>query len=305
MIIKVIIVTYNPASWLEKCLNSLFESKIKLDIIVIDNGSTDGSRDTIRYNYPTVRLILNAENEGFGKANNQGLSISLQEEADFVFLLNQDAWIESNTIENLILISKSNPQFGVLSPIHLNGKGDELDKNFSQYIGPDHCAYFSDLTINKNVKQFYEVPFINAAAWLITRKCLLDVGGFSPSFFHYGEDFNYCERVKYHSFKIGVITNSFIFHDRIFNSNNPYFKDYEKKYKRMLIVTISNPFNENTNIFYKIILKDALKNLITFRFKKLFILIKIAFSINRKEINHNKKLTEDKDPSFLVISNQS
>lgn len=112
MTIKAIIVTYNPAQWLDKCLGSLKKSSVKLDVIVIDNGSTDGSIEIIKNDYPNVRLIINSENKGFGAANNQGLSIALNERADYAFLLNQDAWIEPNTIEKLIEVSQNNKGFG-------------------------------------------------------------------------------------------------------------------------------------------------------------------------------------------------
>src|SRR5690554_5027808 len=164
MTIKAIIVTYNPAQWLDKCLGSLYKSRVKLDIIVIDNGSTDGSIEVIKSDHPEVKLIINSENKGFGQANNQGLSIALNENSDYAFLLNQDAWIEPNTIEKLIEVSEKNKSFGVLSPIHLNGKGTELDKNFSLYAGPDYCSLFSDIAITKELQSIYEVPFVNAAA---------------------------------------------------------------------------------------------------------------------------------------------
>jgi N-acetylglucosaminyl-diphospho-decaprenol L-rhamnosyltransferase len=98
--VVVIIVTYNGAGWIEKCLNSLRNSSLNTDVIVIDNASTDETVSLIENLYPEVELVKRANNLGFGQANNIGLRMALDQNADFVFLLNQDAWIDQDTIGN-------------------------------------------------------------------------------------------------------------------------------------------------------------------------------------------------------------
>src|SRR5690554_6368794 len=303
MTIKAIIVTYNPAQWLDKCLGSLNKSNVKLDVIVIDNGSTDGSIEIIKNDYPNVRLIINSENKGFGAANNQGLSIALNERADYAFLLNQDAWIEPNTIEKLIEVSQNNKGFGVLSPIHLNGKGDALDQNFSNYAGQENSSYFSDLAINKKPKHIYEVPFINAAAWLVTKECLHNIGGFNPSFFHYGEDSNYCERVKYHKLKIGFVPSALIYHDREERLSNPYFDNFKKNYSKTLVLLASAPADKNSKSVFIIIIKDIIKQLLKLNFKHATSIILLAIKIDFHEIKKNKKRSQSKQANFINYLN--
>ena len=75
--------------------------------------------------------------------------------------------------------------------------------------------FLSDLCLNK-VSDIYETKFVNAAAWMISRKCLEMIGGFDPLFFHYGEDYNYCQRVQYHGLKVGIVPSSSIYHNREF-----------------------------------------------------------------------------------------
>lgn len=241
----VVIVTYNPKQWLDKCLSSLKNSTIDLKVIVVDNKSTDGSPGLIKNNFPEVNLIEEDENIGFGRANNIGIKKALDDGAQYVFLLNQDAWIEPNTIENLIVAQQKEPEYGIVSPMHLNGKGDALDYKFSLYIKPSNCKnLYSDIYLKKIKTTIYDVGFVNAAAWLISRDCIEKVGGFNPSFFHYGEDDNYIQRIKYHSFKLGVLPNCNIFHDRESTSQkNIYFKDEMVLYKRLLVLKFSNPYN--------------------------------------------------------------
>lgn len=207
----VVIVTYNGMQWLPKCLGSCREYWV----ILVDNASTDGTVAYMENTYPNILLLKQTENLGFGQANNLGISQALKKGADYVFLLNQDAYLQEGCLETLIKAQKQDPKYGILSPIHLNGKGDRLDQNFSNYVAYIHNAdFYSNFVLGKSSQAVYEVPFINAAGWLLTRDILETVGGFDPIFFQYGEDDNYCQRARYHNFKIGVVADAFLNHDR-------------------------------------------------------------------------------------------
>ncbi|MRX45679.1 glycosyltransferase family 2 protein [Pedobacter puniceum] len=248
MKVATIIVTYNGEQWIERCINSLIKSSKKIEIIVIDNGSKDNTLNIIENKYPSVKLLEKKENLGFGAANNLGIQYALNSNTDYVFLLNQDAWVHPDTIEVLISTSYKDKSYGILSPIHLNGKGTALDKNFSHHINSEDCpGLISDFILNSdNLKDIYPIKFTNAAAWLITRECLEIVGGFNPSFFHYGEDNNYVHRVHFHNLKIGIVPTVFINHDREDRGNNEYFNEIND-YKRSIIEKTSNP-----NLYFSI-----------------------------------------------------
>jgi GT2 family glycosyltransferase len=211
-----IIVTYNGIKWYQKCFDSLINSIIPIEIIAIDNNSVDETVPFIKDNYPKIKLIENSENLGFGKANNIGLQYAIEQNADFVFLLNQDAWIKPDTIEKLIA-QMHQSDYGILSPIHLSGDEKKLDFGFARYISADHCPDFiSDFVANgKAIDKVYPIKFVNAAMWLMSRDCLNTVGGFAPIFPHYGEDFNYTDRCKYHKQKIGIYPYAIGIHDRV------------------------------------------------------------------------------------------
>jgi GT2 family glycosyltransferase len=208
MRVLAIIVSYNFERWLSVCLNSLRESASPVDVMVIDNHSTDKTVQRIKTEYPEVRLIVNRTNLGFGVANNIGMRIALQENYDAVFLLNQDAWIDSQTIGTLFQLSRKHPQYGILSPVHLNGKGDALDHGFAVYTG---VRTIDELPSGSAPAQ---CSFINAAFWMIPSAVLQTVGGFSPLFRHYGEDKDYINRLRYHGYSVGYSPSVFGFHDR-------------------------------------------------------------------------------------------
>lgn len=224
MKVTAIVVTYNGMQWVDRCLGSLRGSRIPVRTIVVDNRSTDGTPEHIAQHFPEVELIRTERNLGFGQANNVGMRIALDRGDDHVFLLNQDAWVQPATIGRLVERAAAEPGFGVLSPLHLTGAGDALDLAFSNFIIPQRCpGLYSDLALQRAHGRVYEAEFVNAAAWLITRRCLLTVGGFNPTFFHYSEDDNYLHRLHHHGLKCGIVPEVVVHHDRAHRTENPYF----------------------------------------------------------------------------------
>ena len=197
MKIAVIIISYNFHRWIDRCLGSLRLSTHPIDILVIDNGSQDDTVQILTQNYPEVLLIQNHENLGFGHANNIGMQWALQNGYDAVFLLNQDAWIAPDTIETLSYLITKYPQYGVISPVHLTGKGGkDLDHGFATYVGYRRKEMLPD-------EEIVTAAFINAAFWMIPTQVLRKIGGFSPLFYHYGEDKDFVNRLAFHNYLIG------------------------------------------------------------------------------------------------------
>lgn len=304
MKVYVVIVTYNAMKWIGNCQKSLLNSTIPVTIIVVDNASSDETIGLIKEQYPEVVLIENKTNLGFGAANNIGIKKAYEQGADYVFLLNQDAWVEPDTIEKLVLAQQKEPEFGIISPMHLNGKGDALDYNFSNYIAPPKCeSLYSDLFLNKIQSAVYKVSFVNAAGWLLSKKCLETVGGFNPSFFHYGEDDNYIHRVHYHGLKVGVLPSTVLFHDREQRKANIVFQNPDAVYKREIILKASIPFFDfSFGTEHKRQLKNLLKSFCRLQFsliqqtnKK----IQILNSLDKKAILEARNESKLAKPSFL------
>lgn len=242
----VIIVSYNAMSWAERCYRSLRSSLFPCDVITIDNGSTDGTQDFIKKNYPEVDLRQQDSNIGFGLANNIGLQKALNEGYEFAYLLNQDAWVEPDTFSRLIQSSKEHPEYGILSPMQLQADKKHFDRNFTQVVLCQHqlsAPYVvEDAYFNHPYNSVYEVTFVMAAHWLITRRCIEQTGGFSPSFFLYGEDDNYLDRVQYWKMKIGIVPTAQAVHDRGSRREDPIKRDYYNHYVKH-VVRCSKPIS--------------------------------------------------------------
>lgn len=265
----IVIVTYNGMSWIDTCLKSCSNHPV----IIVDNASNDKTVSFIETNYPNVLLLKQSENLGFGQSNNIGISYALDHGAEHVFLLNQDAYLMDTVLEELISFQKQNPDYGILSPIHITGNQKKLDKNFSNFMLKEKTGqFYSDFVLGNPLAPVYEVPFVNAAAWLVSKKCLVTVGGFDPLFFHYGEDDNYCQRAIYHGFKIGVLPQVFVIHDReervevkptVFSPE--YYKTIEKSFKiKYADINSENRIDLKVKKLKKTILKLRLK----FKFKR-------------------------------------
>lgn len=209
-----IIVTYNAIKWIDRCIGSLLTSS-NVHIVVVDNCSTDGTVLYIKEKYPVAYIIENKQNKGFGQANNQGIEYAYKKGATNFFLLNQDAWVEPDCISNLVEI-QNHYNFAIVSPVHLNGLGDNFDYGFYEASVEriHNISFVSDIYLGQ-VKSFYYAEEINAAAWLLSKEAVEEIGGFDPLFFHYGEDINYCQRIRFHQKKMVFVPSAVIHHDRL------------------------------------------------------------------------------------------
>ena len=199
--ILTILVSYNFEPWIDKCIPSLINSSYPTDIIIIDNASEDNTVQILKENYPSIIIVESKENLGFGKANNIGIEYAIANGYDYVYLVNQDAWLEKNCILNL-LESKA-PTNTMLSPMHFDGTEKVLDRGFAKYLS----------AVNSQ-EELSKITFVNAAFWFIPLSVIKKIGLFSPIFYHYGEDKDFSNRLNFHHIDTYIVRNAKAFHDR-------------------------------------------------------------------------------------------
>ena len=235
-----IVVSFNGIKWIEKCIQSLRDSDV--DVIVVDNGSEDGTLQFLE-NADDVELIQTDQNLGFGKANNLGIEIAYKRGYEYYFLLNQDAWVDKYALGDLLQFLCEHEEFGILSPVHYDGDGINLDQGFDRYVRlRNSSGFYLDHKRQSVKKKIYEVSFVNAAAWLVSRDCLTEVGLFHPLFEHYGEDDNYVHRVKAAGFKVGVLGATKLYHDRASRFKKRINKN--AKFRSMVMMVHLNPLKQ-------------------------------------------------------------
>jgi GT2 family glycosyltransferase len=187
--VSVIIVNWNGRDCLKDCLDSLRAQTFPdFEVILVDNGSTDGSVQYLRENYSGwVRVLSNPRNEGFSGGNNRGIRASL---GKYVVLLNNDARADSRWLEEMVKAAEENPRAGMLAcKIYLQGGARIIDN-----VG--HLMYRDGLNRGKGrlepdrgqYEEIEEVFFPSGCAALYRRKMLDEVGLFDEDFFAYGDD---------------------------------------------------------------------------------------------------------------------
>lgn len=257
----VIIVTYKGKQWYDRCFTSLRQSTMPVQTIVVDNASNDGTVEYIRENFPEVILMENKENLGFGRANNVAMRYALDHGCDYVFLLNQDAWVEADTFEKMVDIHQRHEEYGILGCINIDKEKKHMLGGFVHGLfHPSNCppSLIDDMYFSR-LGEVYSIKSIPASAWLLSKKILEEVGGFDPVFFHYGEDDNYLQRALYHGFKVGVCPHCPIVHDaasgRVKEAVD--FRKAEYAQPRNWLLEWCNPFGvssingQSRQLFYK------------------------------------------------------
>lgn len=295
-----VIVTYNGERFIKACIQAIQNESPTSPVHVIDNGSNDHTLHIL--STLGVSVLETGKNLGFGRANNIGISTALKQGAKHVFLINQDAYIQAGSLKRFFSLPESQTT-NLHAFIQLNGEGSKLDQKFkSNYLLDHHCPNFLDDTFFNRVQSSYEVQFINAASWILPRKLLMQLGGFNPSFFHYGEDDNYVARLHHHGFKLMLYPECIVHHDRGDRPKSKYFDDKPKK-ERLFLQRISHPSNRESS---HEILKKTKRNYWKKRLrgsKKSNIIERIQLDFlmtnSIQDIVRNRNLTKTKGPHFL------
>lgn len=300
-----VIVTYNAMKWVDKCIQSLRHSLLIPKVVVVDNCSTDETVSYISTEYPEVYIIVNTQNRGFGGANNQGIEYAYKQGCTHVFLLNQDAWVYPDTISNMVQI-QDEYSISLVSPVHLNGNGNMMDGEFfSKFTENMNInTMCTDLLRGSDIKCYVTRNSIPAAAWLMSRNTISEIGGFDPIFFHYGEDNNYIQRLIFHKKTIAIIPNSFIHHDRLSHGN---IRMYNRQSTLSGLLSVYLDINHHSILSY---LSCHIKNVIKFfvylcslKFSRCYHITRayILFIKNYGRLNFSKKNNRKIQPNWLDV----
>lgn len=198
------IISYNTKSLLKQCLDSLSSIEdLEYEVVVIDNGSTDGSIELVKLKYPQIKLRENKRNLGFSKAANQSLKLC---RGKYVFFLNSDAVI-TNPIHPVLSYFDNNSQVGVvgLKMLEPNGQIQPYTHGIQQTlqslvaykISGRFTRYQHRCIVNPE-----ETDWVSGGAMLVRRELLVQLGGFDENFFFYFEDMDLCARVRELGYKV-------------------------------------------------------------------------------------------------------
>lgn len=183
--ISVIIVNWNGRKWLKKCLDSLADqTNSNFEVIIVDNGSTDNSKEFIKKHYPSVCIIENGENLGFARGNNIGIE---KAKGEFILLLNSDTWLDRNFLEK-IKNKLMNNEFDVISPVEVGYDGRGLNYSASRTVDIFGHPYFK----KGNNKTFY----LQGICLFFKKNFYMETAGMDDNFFMYFEETDWFWRLN-------------------------------------------------------------------------------------------------------------
>ncbi|MGL4606156.1 MAG: glycosyltransferase family 2 protein [Eubacteriaceae bacterium] len=229
MDISIIIVNYKTLELTSNCIDSVLKSRTKdlqYEIILVDNNSNDGSVQKISDRFPEIKIIINEKNLGFSKANNLGIKAS---KGDYILLLNSDTIVDLDTLTLSFDFIKKHKHIGALGckillpngsldsackrsfPTPLNGiyHSLHLDDAFPESVrfGEYNLTYIDE---NKTCS----IDCVMGAFMMVPRRVIDIVGMLDEDFFMYGEDVDWCYRIKNAGYQIMYYPDTRIFHHK-------------------------------------------------------------------------------------------
>jgi GT2 family glycosyltransferase len=214
--VYIIVLTWNGWRDTRECLRSLTPViDDGMRVLVVDNGSTDGTPDKAREAFPRVEVIENGRNLGFPGGNNVGIRHALDEGADHIILLNNDTVVDRGFARELVAVAERDPEIGmVTSKIYFHDRPDVLwfaGGDFSTLTGRSRHAGFGEVDRG----QFDEVEEIGrpcGCSLLVTRPFLEEVGLLDEDLFLYGEEIDWVLRARRRGYKCLLAPRSKVWH---------------------------------------------------------------------------------------------
>lgn len=203
-LVSIIIVNYNGKSHLEECLKSLIKIDYNnFEIILVDNNSTDGSREFINKFYTSVKLIMLDSNQGFAEPNNIGAKNA---KGEFLLFLNNDTVVTPNFISELIKVINQNPKNVICQSLLLKPNG-EVDSS-GDFVDTWGRAYSS----TNKTKVVKEILSARGASMMTRKDSFFELGGFDKNFFATFEDVDLGWRAWIWGYRVVIAPNSIVYH---------------------------------------------------------------------------------------------
>jgi GT2 family glycosyltransferase len=213
MELSVLIVNFNTESHLENCLHSLFDNTCErpLEVIVVDNGSTDGSLDMLERRFPQVRAVAMQENVGFARANNLAMR---EAKGRQLLLLNNDTLVRPGAVDTMLGIMQKRSEIGALGPLLLNEDGS-VQISYGRMLS-FHAEIVQKLLmaryeagdrlirryVEKRSKREAHPHWVSGACMMLRADMLSETGLFDENIFMYTEDVDLCQRIRKAGYKV-------------------------------------------------------------------------------------------------------
>lgn len=236
--VLVIVLTYNAAEYLGDCLSSVARVQYPREffkVLVVDNGSTDGSVEFMETNFPDIEIIVNDTNLGFAGGNNVGMRYAIDHGFDFAYLLNQDTVVDANFINEAVAVAQTDTRIGaVQSKLLLHDKPELINSrgNMIHYLG---FAFAGGYLEQDRQLEISEIAYASGASCLLRVSALKEVGVFNDSFFMYHEDTDLGWRFWLAGWRVVLAPKSVVYHKYEFSRSIKKFYFMERNRTTVLL----------------------------------------------------------------------
>jgi hypothetical protein len=218
--VSVIVISHNTRAHLERCLTEL---GTRDEVIVVDTGSTDGSRELVRDRFPHAQLVPSAENRGYGAAVNDGMAAA---SANYFLMLNADAWPVGDAVDRLAEFAANAPRAGIVGPRLLNPDGTlqptvrgfptlwrlMTEYLFLRWLAPRTRALNAFYGSRFDHRSSRDAEFLVGAVLLVRRELVSEIGPFDTSFFMFNEEVDFCYRAHAAGWRVVFCPEPEFFH---------------------------------------------------------------------------------------------
>lgn len=223
--LSIVIVSWNVRDLLRRCLASISALRSPLiEIIVVDNGSTDGSAAMVRDEFPTVNLVVSERNLGYPGGNNVGLRMA---HGRYVMILNPDTEVCAGALAALVAYADAHPDVGVVGPQLLNPDGSVQSsrRRFPTFATAlFESTWLQPLAPRRLLERYYvldqpddvmlDVDWVDGAALMARREAVEQVGLLDEGFFMYSEELDWCRRFRQAGWRVVYLPEAKIIHHR-------------------------------------------------------------------------------------------
>jgi len=203
--VSVIILNWNGRRWLDACLSSILnqDADENFEVLLVDNGSTDGSVQYVEENFPRVKVIQLGKNYGFAEGNNRALNYA---QGEYLVFVNTDTKAEADWLKSLVRAADEHPEYQILCSIQLPAQEKNRIRTLNVFGDSTPSPYESDSPITNSL-------FASGASFLIKRSWVQKLGYlFDPYYFFYAEDIELSLRTMLLGGQIGYVRDSRIHH---------------------------------------------------------------------------------------------
>jgi GT2 family glycosyltransferase len=269
--VSVIIVNFNVRYFVEQAISAVYKASegLEIEVIVVDNASSDDSTALIQSKFPEVRLIANQENVGFGKANNQGIH---EAKGKYILLLNPDTVVQENTLNACIQFMTRHNDAGAIGVRMIDGKGNFLPESKrsiptpfvalckmsglsalfpkSKIFAKYHLGYLSE-------HENHQVEVLSGAFMFFRADLLKKIGGFDEDYFMYGEDIELSYQVLKQGYKNYYIADTSIIHYKG-ESTKKGSLNYVKMFYEAMLIFAKKHFSSSQVSLYALAIQFAI-----------------------------------------------